>query len=158
MTEGTVEFANRHSRAGRMVLALIGLGVIIWPIWDLWPGIASISVVSPFFWIIGLGAVAVGGILFVGSVFGWSTVLTVAPDGVMLQRENLFQRQVAPVNPTDLGAIRIEEQEWSDGPMTWHVSLTLTGSKPLRSESFQTRATAEALAARLKLALGRTAD
>jgi hypothetical protein len=156
MTEATVELANRHSTAKRVVLMAIGLAVAIWPIWDLWPGIASLSALSPVFWIIGLGALGLGLVFLNGAVFGQSTILLVRPDGLFLQRESLLTASLEPVRPEDLGPLAIEMHDWSEGPATWRVCLAVRGTKPLMSEDFPNRADAEALADRLDQALGRT--
>jgi hypothetical protein len=155
MTEATVELANRHSTPKRVALAVIGLAVAIWPIWDLWPGIASVSALSPVFWIIGLGALALGLVLFSGAVFGQSTVLLVRPDGLLLQRENLLTGSTLPLRPGDLGALVVVKHDWSEGPATWRVTVSVRGKKPLVSEDFPNRADADALANRLDHALGR---
>jgi hypothetical protein len=157
MSEMTVELANRHSHPKRLVLGGIGLGVLIWPIWDLWPGIASFSPVSPVFWIIGLGAAAIGGILLSAAVFGRSTVLTVLPTGLDLVEETLLGQRRRGLRPDEVGPVSVVEHEWSEGPATWRVTVALQGSKPLTSEDFRDRAEAERLAARLAEALARQA-
>lgn len=154
MTE-TVELANLHSVPKRIGLGVIGLAVAIFPIWDLWPGFASVSLVSPVFWIIGLGALAIGLTLVAASIFGTSTLLSVGPGGISLLRESPVHRRIHGLTPEDLGPIRVEEQEWSDGPSSWRVTVELRGSKPLVSESFREAAEAEELAARIARALGR---
>jgi hypothetical protein len=156
MSDAPVELADRHSRPKRLILGLLGLFVLVWPIWDLWPGIASFTPVSPIFWIIGLGAAALGLLLLLGSAFGRSTVLTITADGASLEEANLFRRSIRPIITADLGALKVEAQEWSEGPMTWRVSLERKGRKPLVSESLAMRDAAEDLARRIAGALGRT--
>lgn len=156
MTETTVELANVHSTAKRVVLGLVGLGVAIFPVWDLWPGIASLSLVSPVFWIIGLGAAGIGLALLAAAIFGRSVVLRVGPEGIMLHRDSPVGRRTTVVSPEALGPIRVERQEWSEGPATWRVAVELRGTKPLLSDDFRDPAGAEQLAARLAVALGRS--
>lgn len=156
MSDAPVELADRHSRPKRLILGLLGLFVLVWPIWDLWPGIASFTPVSPIFWIIAFGATALGLLLIGGSVFGRSTVLTITTDGALLEEANLFRRSVGPISKTDLGALTVEAQDWSEGPTTWRVRLERQGGKPLVSESIPTRAAADDLARRIAAALGKT--
>lgn len=156
MTE-TVELANVHSTAKRIGFAAIGLAVAIFPNWDLWPGIASVSLVSPVFWIIGPGAAGIGGLLLFGAVFGPSTVLTVTPAGLDLLEENLVIQRHRVLRADDLGPVTVVLHEWSEGPDTWRVKVALKGSRPLVSEDFPDRKAAEDLAARLTQALGQHA-
>ena len=156
MSETTVELANVHSTAKRMVLGVIGLGVAVFPIWDLWPGFASLSLVSPVFWIIGLGAAGIGIALLAAAVFGRSVVLRIGPEGIVVHRESPVRRSANRLPPEALGPIRVERHEWSEGPATWRVTVGLKGSKPLVSEDFRDPAGAEQLAARLASALGRS--
>lgn len=153
MTE-TVELANVHSLPKRIMLGGIGLAVAIFPNWDLRPGVASLSLVSPVFWIIGLGAAGIGGLFLFGAVFGRSTVLTVSPAGLDLIEENLITRRRRVLRPDDMGLVSVVEHDWSEGPATWRVSVALRGSRPLMSMDFPDRTEADALATRLKRALG----
>ena len=153
MTETTVELANTHSTAKRVVLGVVGLGVAVFPVWDLWPGLASLSLVSPVFWIIGIGAAGLGLSLLAAAVFGPSVVLRVGPEGIVLRRETPFRRQTNRLPPDALGPIRVERHEWSEGPDTWRVTVGLKGAKPFVSEDFRNAAEAEKLAARLSRAL-----
>jgi hypothetical protein len=157
MDAATVELANRQGRAKRLILLCIGLWVGVWPLWDLWPGVAQITPVAPFFWIIVLGALFIAAMLVGGSVFGWSTVLTIAPDRITLERENLVRRELREVAARDIGTIGVVAVDWSDGPTTYHVSLALKGEGSLASESTERRDEAEALARTLRAALGRPA-
>lgn len=158
MTETTVELGSLHSTRKRVVMGLIGGAVAVYPLWDLWPGVASLSLVSPVFWIIGLGALGIGLTLIVAAIFGPSTLLSVGPDGISLLRESPFRRRVDRLSPASLGPIRVEEHEWSEGPATWRVTVALQGAKPLASEDYRNRAEAEALADRLAAALDRSRD
>jgi hypothetical protein len=155
MPDPTVELADRHSRPKRLVMGLIGLFVLVWPIWDLWPGIASITVVSPIFWIIGFGSATLGAALLLAAIFGMSTVLTVAPSGLELLEENLVLSRKQTIALSDVGMVLLDEREWSDGPATFRVSLTRQGGKPFLSGAFATRGEAEALVDRLEQALHR---
>jgi hypothetical protein len=154
MTE-TVELANVHSTPKRIVLGVIGLAVAIFPIWDLWLGFASVSLVAPVFWIIGLGAAGIGVTLVAAAVFGTSTQLVFAPDGIILHRNSAVRRQSLRLRAEDLGPIKVEEHEWSEGPSTWRVTVGLKSAKPLKSEDFRDAAGAKALAARIGQVLGR---
>ena len=154
MTE-TVELGSLHSTPKRVVLGLIGLGVATFPMWDLWPGIASLSLVSPIVWIIGLGALAIGLTLLAAAIFGPSTLLSVGPDGISLRRESPLRRRIDPLQPQPLGPIQVEAHEWSEGPATWRVTVELKGAKPLVSQDFPDQAQAERLAERLSAALKR---
>jgi hypothetical protein len=157
MSDAPVELANRHSRPKRIVLGLIGLVVLVWPVWDLWPGIASFTLVSPVFWVIGLGAVALGAVLLAAAIFGRGTVLTVAPEGISLTEETILGQRGRPVALAELGPVTVVEQDWSEGPATFRVSLARQGGKLLLSEDFPTRSEAEALANQLERALQRAA-
>jgi hypothetical protein len=158
MSDTTVELANHHSRPKRLVLGAMGLCVPIWPIWDLWPGIASFTLVSPVFWIIGLGAAAIGMVLLATAVFGPSTVLTVSPAGVELSEENLLRKRHLQLQPGEVGPVSVVTHEWSDGPATWYVKVEVLGRKPLMPNDFKDRNEAERLAGRLSEALNRRAE
>ncbi|HLQ20557.1 MAG TPA: hypothetical protein VK146_16415 [Tabrizicola sp.] len=155
MTETTVELGSLYSTGKRVVLGLIGLAVAALPLWDLWPGIASLSLISPVFWVIGLGALAIGMTLIGASIFGPSTLLSVGPDGVSLRRESPLRRRIDWLQPEALGPILVEVHAWSEGPSNWRVTIGLKGAKPLLSQDFPDRALAEQLAERLAAALKR---
>ena len=155
MSAETVELAVRHSRAKRLVLGVIGLFVLVWPVLDLWPGIASVSPVTPIFWIIGFGSAALGAVLLAAAILGKSTVLTVAPSGLLLREEDLLRARQRRLALRDVGPVAVTTRDWSDGPASFRVSLARQGEMPLLSESFATRGEAEALAERLQLALQR---
>jgi hypothetical protein len=155
MSDETVEIAVRHSRAKRLALGVTGLFVLVWPVWDLWPGIASANLVTPIFWIIGLGSAALGAVLLAAAILGKGTVLTVAPSGLLLREEDLLRVRQRRLAPQDIGPVAVTIQEWSDGPASFRVSLARRGEMPLLSEAFATRGEAEALAERLRLALQR---
>lgn len=157
MTETTVELVNWHSTPKRVMIGLIGLAVAVFPVWDLWPGIASLTVVSPVFWIIGLGGLGIGATLLAASIFGQSTQLSIGPEGASLVRDSPFRRRVERLAPELIGAILVQDHEWSDGPATWHVTVAVQGRRPLVSEDFPDRAQAEQLADRLNKALNRQA-
>jgi hypothetical protein len=139
----------------RLALGVIGLAVVVWPIRDLWWGVASFNLAAPVFGLIGLGGLAIGCAPVAGAVFGRRTVLSVSPTGATLLEENLLMRRERPVSAAEIGTVSVIEDGWSDGPNTWRVSLAIAGKTPLPSEDFKTRAGAEVLAAKLDEALRR---
>jgi hypothetical protein len=155
MSDATVELANRQSPATRAVLIVLGFGVGFLPLADLWPGLISISVVAPIAWVIVVGALALAALLIGGAVFGYSTVLSLTPEGITLERKNLLHRTVNRVQPSDIGKISVFTQGWSDGPDSWRVEVELRGTKPLQSHDFRTFLEAKVLARQLHDALGR---
>jgi hypothetical protein len=154
MTEAAVELVHRHSTPKRVVLAVVGLCATIWPLWDLWPAIVPISAVSPVFLVIVLGAAGIGLALLAASLFGDSTVLTIGPEGVFVERENLLRQRLDRLDPKDIGPITVTAHEWSDGPKRWRVTVQVRGFKPVSSPDVPTAAEAEAIAAGLARALG----
>ena len=63
---------------------------------------------------------------------------------------------VTVLAPEDILAVAVRTVEWDSGPDTFAVEVTLRRGHKVGSDDFRNRAEAEALAARLEAALGRT--
>lgn len=153
--EAAVVLRNRQSPFKRAVLGTGGAAALILPAADLWDGLVVPSLVAPFFWVIVLGAAAVGAAFLAGAVLGDETELRVAGGRITLARANLLRKSLDSLAPGDIRAVTIVAHEWESRPETYSVEVRLTRGRPVCSGEIATREAAEALAGRLRAALGR---
>lgn len=72
----------------------------------------------------------------------------------MLKRRNPFRQITARLAPGDIRDITVRGVDWDSSPQTFVVDLRLARGPVLTSGDFTTRAAADALAQRLRQALG----
>ncbi|MDK9696928.1 MAG: hypothetical protein OEL76_11095 [Siculibacillus sp.] len=141
--------------ATRVILAVAGCFTLLAP-WELLirPGVNPFQWGMAPFWAISFGALSVGVPCFLGAVFGPSRTLHFDAGRRELIDRGAISTGLAWARThafADLGPIVVAENDWSDGPSTWVVELTVAGRKrPLRVVDLPTKAGAEAVAADLE--------
>lgn len=138
----------------RLVLAGLGLFAILAPVVSFravlfQPGVAALP-----FWAIALGAAALGGTVLVGVILGDDTELEIAGETILLIRRNPFRREERRLEPGDITLVTVRRVEWDSGPDTHAVEVRLRHGAPVGSRRFPQRQEAEALALRVRQALG----
>lgn len=147
-------FRTGASPAVRVVFGLIGVAVAVWPAHDLHPWSVPLPL-GLFMWVIVLGAWVIAGALLVGAVLGRPGEVRAVPGGLELTEIGWpgNRRRVFPAAALGDPEVRVSVND--NGPDTFHVTLPRGRRPALSTPSFATRAEAEALAARLRAALGR---
>lgn len=144
--------------AVRAILACFGLFALVAPPLAFRGVLLQPSLFAIPFWIITLGAAAVGGTTLLAVIVAEDTVLEVSGGTIRLSRRNPFHGRTATQSlaADDIVDIGIRTVEWDSGPDTFALQVRLKHGRPVGSDDFARREDAEALAARLRRAIGRT--
>jgi hypothetical protein len=110
----------------RVVVIVLGLGVISLPAWELWRGVWPPNLFSPFFLLIILGACTVGVPAILGGLTGWADTWTIASGRIEIERRNPFTTRRLVFLPADIGAIEVVEHQAMEGENTFGVVLATT--------------------------------
>jgi hypothetical protein len=143
-----------HPIFARAIMTVAGTFAIIISIYELWRGVWPLNMFSPFFGIILLGALSVGG------AFVWAGL--VAPNMRLILRpgilEVLWQFLIANRRSTfrtaDIQSVDVIETSNSDEPNDWHDVIRISGPAQLHSHPLGTKEMAENLAATFREKLG----
>ncbi len=137
----------------RVIVIMLGLGVIGLPLWELWRGVWPPNLTSPFFLLIILGACAFGVPAIRGGLVGWSDTWTITPGRIEIERRNPFTTRRLVFVPADIGAIEVVEHQAMEGENTFSVVLVTTwGERYDTPRRLSTRKFAEELAADIRRA------
>ena len=154
MDDDGARLSNVNGTFKRVLLTGFGLFAVIVPTWELRHILLQPSLFALPFWAIQIGAWWVGGMFLAGGLWADDIDLAVGPDGILLSRRNPFRQRLQPLSPQDITAISVRPVNWDSGPDTYVVDVTLARGPALNSGDFTTPAAAEALADRLRRAIG----
>ena len=135
----------------RVIVIVIGLGVVGLTAWELWRGVWPPNIASPFFLLIILGACTLGIPAIMGGLFGWADSWTIEPGRIEIERRNPFMSRRLIFLPADVERIEVVEHQAMEGENTFSVVLVIDSL--IRYEAprrLSTRKFAEALADEIK--------
>lgn len=142
-------FENDIPLAVRGVFGLVGLFVIGIVVWELHPALWPLNAFTLFFLVIVCGALAVGGHMVLGSLFGWADVWTIRPGEMELVRRNPFATRAMVFRPADIAAIEVNEREDMDSDPFWSVEMQTVAGPRFRIYRSALKANAEGSHARI---------
>lgn len=154
MAEDGARLSNVHGPFKRVLLTGFGLFAVTISTWELHGILFQPSLLALPFWLIQIGAWTVGGLFLAGGLWADDIELAIGPDGISLWRRNPFRQRTIRLAPDDIREIAVRGIDWDSGPQTFAVDVRLARGPALSSGDFTTRAAAEALAQRLRQALG----
>jgi len=128
----------------RWGLALSGGIVVFVATSELWRGVWPISIVTPFFGLLLGTALAAGGLLLVGALFGPDETWSIEPGHLTVQqslRRFHGRRQYGPAN---IASVTLAVSDWDDGPPGYRIAVDLATGRRLRSPVFASEARARA--------------
>jgi hypothetical protein len=144
-----IRIEERHSTAKRIVLSLLGLFPLIAP-YELWRGLWPLNAFTPFFAIIVLGALSVGGMFVLSGIAGYDQRWSLRPGRLLIQRHAPFRHSRRVLPGHRIARIEPVRHEWSDGDPSFAVALTLVTGERLETPAMSAQATADALEAALR--------
>jgi hypothetical protein len=139
----------------RLMLAGFGLFALFSPAMSFGSVLFQPTLFVLPFWVIVLGAAAVGGAMLLGAVAGDATVLEIDGRKITLSRRNPLRSATRTLSPGDILSVGIRTIDWDSRPETFAVEMRLRAGPPVGSDDFARREDAEALAARLRAVLSR---
>lgn len=135
----------------RVIVVVIGLGVVGLPTWELGRGVWPPNIASPFFLLIILGACTLGVSAIMGGLFGWTDTWTIEPGRIEIERRNPFTMRRLVFLPSDVGAIEVVEHKAMEGENTYGVVLAaVSGERYDAPRRLSTREFAEELLAEIR--------
>lgn len=130
---------NQTPIGARLLFGCVGLLPLIWPAWNLQPWNIPFGLLAVFFWIIVLGAIALGGAIILFMAFAPNQRLTITHDGITLDRQSIFGTSHRRVDASDVAEVVLKRSEWQDGADSFSIRVTLNGTSnfvtaPITSE------------------------
>lgn len=145
---------NNKTHIGvRLLFGCFGLVPLIWPAWDLQPWTIPFGIFAVFFWIIVLGAMALGLAIILLMVFAPQQQLTISPSEIKLDRHSIFGASHRDVTVSDVEDVTLERTEWQDGPDSFSIRVSLKGATNFVTSPIASEAEAQKLLQQTKDAL-----
>jgi hypothetical protein len=140
-----VVLADAHHPAKRAFFAVAGLAAVIFPAWDMAPAFSGLSIFTPVFAIIVIGATLVGFAFLYGAILGDDSLLSADGSHIVWKRANLLRRRTDILSPSDIVSVDIRAVEWDSTADTWRVTVRTRDGKQISSSDFLKRDSAEKL-------------
>lgn len=121
---------------------------------ELWRGLWPFSFVTPFFAVIVAGGLLVCGAVFAASLFGPAVSVRLSSGLAQIERTTPFKTTRETLLPGSLRAATVEVVSSDSGPDGWRVVLALADGRTLKLPEQETKAEAQAAAARFMAELG----
>jgi hypothetical protein len=137
----------------RWAFAAIGLFAVITPAYELGRGVWPLTVVSPFFAFIILGAWSIGFAMLGAALFGHAALLEFRPGELRVRQSSPFKTRELVFALSAIVSMDVKETESSDGPNQWGVEIKTGNGQVFRSRTYDTEATARKTLAEFRSAL-----
>lgn len=155
MERDEIVLTTRLPAIGRLLLAVAGLALLVFPLRDLHPWDLPLLPFGLPFWIVGLGGASIGAILLTGAVVGEASVTRITPGALQVARRSLLGRRTDRLTPADITAIEVVEHAWESRPDSYSVRIAFRRGQPVSTREYPDRAAAEAEAGRIRALLTR---
>ena len=147
LKDGQIQFTEQMSTGLRLFLFLVGLLPWMAP-YELLikPGWTGFHVITIFFIIISLGAIAVSLAFIGGAIFGLNQTLTIDPANRLIT--HAYESAVIPLRVrkytfNQLKSIEIMTHDWDSGPSTHGLKFIFTDGRQTEPGTFYSQGDAE---------------
>lgn len=141
---------NHTPIATRLVFGAFGLIPLIVPAYGLRPWDIPFGVIAALFWLIVLGAMALGAAIVALMIFVPEARLVVHEDHIILDRKSVFGKQKQTLPLSDIVDVTLERSTWQDGPDTFSLRITLSGQTGFVTDPIGSEQTGQAILADLQ--------
>lgn len=141
------------SKPMRFFLGAVGIFCILTPTFELRHAIIQPGWWTLFFGAIIIGAWSVGGIFLAAAILGEAQHWRFRNSELILSRKSPFRYKTQTIRSEHVERTDIREVDWDSRANTYSVVLHLKGDTQIETPDYDTRAIAEAMEQRIRLAL-----